>query len=92
MELDKKIKFVSKLRNKEVVNLFDKTNKLFVKLQLNKKSKRICWQRLVSVDKQNWIEYNNSINLKDCLYIINKISLENQKYNNDVNELKKFVG
>ncbi len=61
---------ILRLRNKETLNLFDRTNKLFVKIQLNKTTKFICWQRFTSKDKNNWVKQNESLRLKDVLNIL----------------------
>jgi hypothetical protein len=68
-----KTETILKLRNKQTLNLFDRENKLFVKIQLNKKTKNICWQRFVSADKKNWINWNEYLSLKDISNIIDKI-------------------
>ena len=63
-------KQIKKLRNGEHLRFWDKQEKLFVRIQLNKKENFICWQRFVSKDKTNWQEWNSYLALKDCWQII----------------------
>jgi len=44
--------------------------RMFFKIQLNKNKKRICWQRFVSGDRQNWIELNSCLSLHDIQGIL----------------------
>lgn len=64
---------IKRLRNREVLSLWDRKNKLFVKIQLNKTDNRICWQRFVSKDKRTWTNWNQYLSLKDCVQILTKI-------------------
>jgi hypothetical protein len=66
-------KRIAKLRNRQVLNLFSKKNKMFIKIQLNKKENFICWQMFYSLDKRNWVKQNEFLSLKDCKTIFNKI-------------------
>ena len=62
---------LQKLRNKKCLNLFDKVNKLFVKIQFNHKEKDfVCWERYVSLDKRNWVNHNLYLSLHDVNGII----------------------
>jgi hypothetical protein len=60
---------VLKLRNREVLNYFNKETREFTKIQLNKKEKFVCWERWTSKDKIYWINQNLYLSLKDVLSI-----------------------
>ncbi len=64
---------ILKLRNRQPVKLWDKVNKIFIHIQLNKKDDRICWQRFHSLDRRNWREQNSYLRLKDVIQIINSL-------------------
>jgi hypothetical protein len=64
---------IKKLRNKESVRLWDTSEKLFHHIQLNKKEKFICWERWVSKDRRNWVNWNLYLSLKDIKNLHNKI-------------------
>lgn len=68
-----KIETFKKLRTGEPVSRFDKANKMFVQIQLNKKEKFICWERWVSKDKIKWVNWNLYLSLKDVNNILNEI-------------------
>lgn len=68
---------IKKLRHKKSLNMFDRKENLFTKIQLNKKEKFVCWQRFVSKDKCNWINWNDYLSLKDVLNIQSKIISNN---------------
>jgi dienelactone hydrolase len=61
------VEFILKLRHGNPHTWFDKDNKYFYHIQLNKKAKCICWQRHASKDRRNWIEYNYGLSLKEVL-------------------------
>lgn len=65
--------FLSKLRNRKCINVFDTKEKTFMKIQLNKKENFICWERYVSKDRQNWVLHNSYLSLHDIENILNKI-------------------
>jgi len=67
------------LRNGQPLDLFDSTNKLFVKFQLNRAEKFICWKRYVSKDRRNWICWNEFLSLKDIDSFIKEIIANRQK-------------
>ncbi len=74
---------VNRLRNKEYIRKYDYTNKQFEQIQINKKDNRICWQRFISADKQNWIPINNYLSLKDIIIhyaVMKKNNIERIKY------------
>ena len=64
---------IKQLRNRENLRLFDTKEKIFIHLQLNKKEKRVCWQRYVSKDRRNWIKHNDYLSLRDCWNILEKV-------------------
>ena len=69
---------IKNLRNGGNLNMRDRKEKLFVKIQLNKKEVGfICWQRFVSTDKRHWTNWNDYLTLKDVMQIRNKIILNN---------------
>jgi len=68
-----------KLRNRKPLRLWDSLNKLFVHIQLNKKDERVCWERWVSKDKQNWVNWNKYLSLKDISGITAEIQENNKK-------------
>jgi len=65
---------IKKLRAGDCLNFYDKKEKLFTKIQLNKKENFICWQRFVSKNRAgNWIEWNRYLTIKDILRIRQQI-------------------
>ena len=73
---------LSKLRNRRPLRLWDSLNKLFVHIQLNKKDNRICWERWVSRDKKNWINWNKYLTLKEVGEITAEIKYNKAKKHN----------
>lgn len=61
------------LRNGQPLNLFDTVDKLFVKFQLNKAEKFVCWKRYVSKDRRNWVCWNEFLSLSDVDRAINRM-------------------
>lgn len=57
------------LRHRQNVRLFDSKEKMFHHIQLNKTTPFICWERWVSKDKQNWVQWNSCLSLKDVMSI-----------------------
>jgi hypothetical protein len=70
---------IKRLRDRKSVRLFDKKERLFINIQLNKTDNRICWERWVSKDKKNWVNWNLYLSLKDVLQIQKQIILNNTK-------------
>jgi hypothetical protein len=60
---------IKKLRDGEPLELY--RDKLFVKLQLNRRDNRICWERWVSKDKRSWMNWNLFLSLREVLQIYN---------------------
>ncbi len=70
---------VKRLRNRESIKWFDKKERLFIRIQLNKTDNRICWERWVSKDRNNWVNWNLYLSLKDVLQLHNTLLLNNKK-------------
>jgi hypothetical protein len=64
---------IKTLRHGNPLNMFDRKEKLFVKIQLNRQEKFICWQRFVSKDRRNWINWNKYLSLKDVMQVRQQI-------------------
>jgi hypothetical protein len=69
------------LRNGKDLILFDRIEKMFVGFKLNSNEKMICWKRLVSKDKHNWIVWNEYLSLKDVDAIITELKTKTEKRN-----------
>ncbi|HWV28286.1 MAG TPA: hypothetical protein VN038_01480 [Dyadobacter sp.] len=61
------------LRNRKPLSLFDSKEKLFVKIQINRKESFVCWERWVSKDRNNWVNWNLYLSLKDVRNILNDL-------------------
>lgn len=61
--------FIKSLRNRENVTLWDSAQKLKVRLQLNKKENRVCWERWVCSIGGRWVNWNRYLSIKDCIQI-----------------------
>jgi hypothetical protein len=68
--------YIKRLRDKEVLNFFwdleGVYGKTFIKIQLNKKDSRICWQRFASKDKRSWVKWNEYLTLKEVVRLIER--------------------
>ena len=65
---------VNRLRHNNSLEFFDKKEKLFTRIQINKnETKFVCWQRFVSKDRINWRNWNDFLSLKDILEIRQQI-------------------
>jgi hypothetical protein len=60
---------IKKLRDGEPLELY--RDGLFITLQLNKRERRVCWERWVSVNKTSWMNWNLFLSLRDVLQIYN---------------------
>ena len=69
------------LRNGKDLILFDRIEKMFVGFKINTNEKMVCWKRLVSKDKRNWIVWNEYISLKDVDGIINELKSKTNRKN-----------
>jgi hypothetical protein len=69
------------LRNGKDLIIFDRIERMFVGFKLNTKEKNICWNRLVSKDKRNWIVWNEYLSLKDVDSIITELKTKTGKMN-----------
>ena len=71
METNEVIKL---LRHGGVLNMRDRKEKLFVKIQRNKQETGfVCWQRFVAKTKGQWVNWNQYLSLKDVLQIRQQI-------------------
>ncbi len=59
---------IKKLRDGEPIKLY--REKMFIQIQLNKRDKGIHWERWVSIDQRNWMNWNLFLSLKEVLTII----------------------
>lgn len=69
-----KLKIIKKLRDGEHIRFYNSKEKLFVQIQLNKQEKRICWERWVSKDKRNWVNWNYYLDMKSVLQVVEQIN------------------
>jgi hypothetical protein len=60
---------IKKLRDGEPLELY--RGGLFIKLQLNRRERRVCWERWVSKDKRSWMNWNLFLSLREVLQIYN---------------------
>ena len=67
------------LRNSKDLILFDRIEKMFVGFKLNTNEKMICWKRLVSKDRRNWVCWNEYLSLKDVNNIINELKTKTNR-------------
>ena len=70
-----------RLRNGNDLILFDRIEKMYVGFKLNTNEKMICWKRLVSKDRRNWIVWNEYLSLKDVDGIINELKTKKNRKN-----------
>jgi len=68
---------IKRLRDGEPLELY--WDGLFIKLQLNNRNNRICWERWVSKDRRSWINWNLFLSLREVLQIYN----DNEKRKTD---------
>lgn len=61
---------IKKLRHREALHLFDKVDKTFITIQLNRKEKYVCWERWISKDKRNWKKINGYLSLREVWIIL----------------------
>lgn len=66
-----------KLRHGECLNLFNRRQKMFVKIQINRKVDFVCWMRYVSKDRRNWVCLNEYLSLHDVANLLYDIHNEN---------------
>lgn len=64
---------IKRLRDRESLRLWDRTDKIIVAIQLNKKEKYVCWERWISKDKRNWIKLNGYLSLREVWIILQGI-------------------
>lgn len=67
------------LRNKRPVTFFDKTTKIFTRIQFNKNENDfVCWERWISRDRKNWVNHNLYLSLHDIDNILKTIKANKQ--------------
>ena len=64
---------IKKLRDREALRLWDKVDKTFVNIQINRKEKYLCWERWISKDQRNWIKLNGYLSLREVWIILQGI-------------------
>jgi hypothetical protein len=62
-----KTEIIKKLRDGEVLELY--RDGLFIKLQLNRRERRVCWERWVSKNRTSWMNWNLFLSLRDVIQI-----------------------
>ncbi len=72
---------LARLRNRYDLILFDRVEKLYVGFKLNANEKMICWKRMVSKDRKNWVCWNEYLSLKDVNGIINELKNKTNRKN-----------
>ncbi len=60
---------IKTLRHGGVLDMWDTEQKLFIKIQLNRKESFVCWQRYVAKSRGNWVKWNDYLSLKDVMSI-----------------------
>ena len=60
---------IKKLRDGEPLQLY--RGGMFTTIQLNRRDKRVCWERWISKDRKSWINWNVHLSLRDVLQIYN---------------------
>lgn len=66
------------LRHGGHLNMWDKANKLFVRIQPNKNESFVCWERWVRASGGRWINWNKDLSLHDIVSIRKQIAETNQ--------------
>lgn len=64
---------IKKLRDRENLRLWDRTDKTIVHIQLNKREQYVCFERFVSKDKRNWKKLNGYLSLRDVWNILKEM-------------------
>jgi hypothetical protein len=73
---------IKNLRHGGVLDMWDKVEKLFVKIQLNRQeTKFVCWQRFTAKQRGNWTKQNDYLSLKDVMKIRLQIAMNTQTAN-----------
>ena len=60
---------IKKLRDGEQLQLY--RGGMFTTIQLNRRDKRVCWERWISKDRKSWFNWNVHLSLRDVLQIYN---------------------
>ncbi|HXS59733.1 MAG TPA: hypothetical protein VN703_02855 [Candidatus Sulfopaludibacter sp.] len=75
---------IKKLRDRESLRIWDKSDRMFIHIQINKKEHYTCWERFISKDKRNWIKLNGFLSLQDVWNILK--TLREKRENVLINE------
>lgn len=59
---------IKKLRDGESLELY--RGGMFTKIQLNRREKRVCWERWVSVNGRSWMNWNLFLSLREVKTIL----------------------
>ena len=78
------MELINKLRHRQRVTVLDHKEKLFTALQINEKESFVCFQRFVSKDRRNWVEWNKYLTLKDCKRILDTIKTNNTQWKTEL--------
>lgn len=60
---------IKQLRNGGSLSMFDTSEKLFIRIQLNRKENFVCWERWVRKSGGMWVNWNLYLSLKDIISI-----------------------
>jgi hypothetical protein len=60
---------IKRLRDGEPLQLY--RGGLYTTIQLNKRHKRVCWERWISKDQRSWMNWNLFLSLREVLQIYN---------------------
>lgn len=61
-------RLIKKLRDGESLELY--RGGLFTKIQLNRREKRVCWERWVSANGRSWMNWNLFLSLREVKMIL----------------------
>jgi hypothetical protein len=59
---------IKKLRDGEHLELY--RDGMFTRFQLNRRERRVCWERWISIDRSNWMNWNLFLSLREVLTIV----------------------
>ncbi len=60
---------IKQLRHGGSLSMFDTSEKLFIRIQLNRKENFVCWERWVRKSGGRWVNWNLYLSLKDIISI-----------------------
>jgi len=70
---------IKTLRQGGSLNMFDSVDRLFIKIQLNRKAEFVCWQRFAAKRRGEWTIWNEYLSLKDVLNIRHELAIKRTK-------------